>query len=325
MGIFDKRVAFKPFEYPEVIQYVDAITHSYWLHTEFNYTSDINDFHTKITQAEKTTIKNALLAISQIESSGVKPFWGDLHRHFPKSEFNAVGGTFSESEIRHSFAYAHLLEILGFNDEFTAALQEPCIQGRVDYLTKYLKNAGSDNKEFYTLTLALFSLFIENVSLFSQFLIIKSFNKEKNLFKGIDNVIQATQKEETIHALFGSYLVNLIKKENPEWFNEDFYSKIERACKKAYEAEVKIIDWIFQEGELSFLPKSVVIEFIKDRFNQSLKLIGCNVIFTVDTELLKGVEWFNVETLAETHTDFFHKTPTSYNKKSQSITSEDLF
>lgn len=324
MGIFDKRVAFRPFEYPEVIQYVDAITHSYWLHTEFNYASDINDFHTKLTDAEKITIKNALLAISQIEVS-VKSFWGDLYKHFPKPEFNAVGATFAESEVRHSFAYAHLLEILGFNDEFTSALQEPCIQGRVDYLTKYLKNAGSDNKEFYTLTLALFSLFIENVSLFSQFLIVKSFNKEKNLFKGVDNVIQATQKEETIHALFGSYMVNLIKKEQPDWFNEEFYAKIERACKKSFAAELEILNWIFKEGELSFLPKVVVEEFIKDRFNQSLELIGCKKIFSVDQELLKQVEWFNVETLAETHTDFFHKTPVSYNKKSQSITAEDLF
>lgn len=324
MNIFSKRVAFKPFEYPEVIDYVDAITHSYWLFTEFNYTSDINDFHTKITESERNAIKNCITSISQIEVN-VKSFWGDLYKHFPKPEFNAVGATFAESEVRHSRAYSHLLEILGFNDEFTLALQEPCIQGRVDYLSKYLKNASNDNKEHYTLTLTLFSLFIENVSLFSQFLIIKSFNKERNLFKGIDNVIQATQKEETIHALFGSYLVKLIRKEFPEWFNDDFYSKIERACKKAFDAELKIIDWIFENGELDFLSKDTVIEFIKDRFNKSMRLIDCDEIFEVNNEKLKDIEWFNVENIAETHTDFFSKTPTNYNKKAISITTEDLF
>lgn len=227
MSIFLKRLAFKPFEYGEVIKYVEAIQHSYWLHTEFNFSADINDFHVQVNEVERNAIKNCLTSISQIEVT-VKSFWGDLYKHFPKPEFNAVGATFAESEVRHSLAYAHLLEILGFNEDFIIALQEPSIQGRVDYLSKYLKNAGSDNKEYYTLTLALFSLFIENVSLFSQFLIVKSFNKERNLFKGIDNVIQATQKEETIHALFGSYLIKLIKKEQPEWFNEDFYTKIER-------------------------------------------------------------------------------------------------
>jgi ribonucleoside-diphosphate reductase beta chain len=324
MGIFDRRISFKPFEYPEIIKYVDAITHSYWLHSEFNYISDIQDFHTKIDDVERNAIKNCLTSISQIEVS-VKSFWGDLYKHFPKPEFNAVGATFAESEVRHSFAYAHLLEILGFNDDFVLALQEPAIQGRVEYLSKYLKNAGSDNKEYYTLTLTLFSLFIENVSLFSQFLVVKSFNKYKNIFKGIDNVIQATQKEENIHALFGAYLVKLIKKDHPEWFNEEFYEKIERACKKAYLAELKIIDWIFEKGELEFIKKELIIEFIKDRFNQSMKMIDCKELFEVDRELLKEIEWFNLENMSETHTDFFNKTPINYNKKSMSIEAEDLF
>lgn len=324
MNIFAKRASFKPFEYPEVIDFVDAINHSYWIHTEYNYSSDINDFHTRVTQNEKNVIKKTLLAISQIEVS-VKAFWGDLYKHFPKPEFNAVGATFAESEVRHSRAYAHLLEILGFNDEFTQALEEPCIKGRVEYLSKYLKNASSDDHQLYTLTLALFSLFIENCSLFSQFLIIKSFNKEKNLFKGIDNVIQATQKEETIHALLGAWLINKVKKENPKWFNEEFYETIQKACKKAYNAEMKIIEWIFEDRELDFLSYQVVDEFIKDRFNKSLEMIGAEPIFEVNKDLLKLTEWFNVENLSETHTDFFWKTPTNYLKKAQAITENDIF
>lgn len=324
MNIFAKRASFKPFEYPEVIDFVDAINHSYWIHTEYNYSSDINDFHTRVTQNEKNVIKKTLLAISQIEVS-VKAFWGDLYKHFPKPEFNAVGATFAESEVRHSRAYAHLLEILGFNDEFTQALEEPCIKGRVEYLSKYLKNASSDDHQLYTLTLALFSLFIENCSLFSQFLIIKSFNKEKNLFKGIDNVIQATQKEETIHALLGAWLINKVKKENPKWFNEEFYETIQKACKKAYNAEMKIIEWIFEDRELDFLSYQVIDEFIKDRFNKSLEMIGTEPIFEVNKDLLKLTEWFNVENLSETHTDFFWKTPTNYLKKAQAITENDIF
>lgn len=324
MSIFAKRVSFKPFEYPEVIDFVDAINHSYWIHTEYNYLSDINDFHTRISQAERDVIKKTLLAISQIEVS-VKSFWGDLHRHFPKPEFNAVGATFAESEVRHSRAYAHLLEILGFNDEFTLALEEPCIKGRVEYLSKYLKNASSDDQQLYTLTLALFSLFIENCSLFSQFLIIKSFNREKNLFKGIDNVIQATQKEETIHALLGAWIINKVKEQYPKWFNEDFYATIEKACKKAYNAEMKIIDWIFENKELDFLSIQVIDEFIKDRFNSSLEMIGAKPIFETNKDLLKLTEWFNVENLSETHTDFFWKTPTNYLKKAQAITENDIF
>ena len=137
------------------------ITHN----TEWNFVSDIQDFHVKLTAEEREVIRRALLAISQIEVS-VKSFWGKVDEKFPKPEIGAVGTSFSESEIRHFRAYSHLLEVLGLNDDFSEVLSVPAIQGRVDYLTKYLQGASDNKDEKYVLTLTLFSLFIENVSLF---------------------------------------------------------------------------------------------------------------------------------------------------------------
>lgn len=323
MSIFEKRTAFKPFQYPDILQFKDAIRHSYWIHTEWNFTSDIHDFK-KLDFAEQNAIKNALLAISQIEVS-VKKFWTLLGERFPKSEFDQVGVTFGESEVRHADAYSHLLEVLGLNNDFNMLLENPVIQGRVDYLTKYLKGASDNSNQNYTLTLTLFSIFVENVSLFSQFLVIKSFNKHKNILKDIDNVVQATQKEEAIHAKFGIELLKIIHKEYPEWFNDEFYEKLKRACKKAHDAECKIIDWIFEAGELSFLSKNTVVEFIKDRFNTSLKMIGTDPIFEVDQNELKKVQWFSDEEHADVNSDFFYKKPVTYSKKMQAFQAEDLF
>ena len=324
MSIFDKRTAFKPFEYPELAEYKNAINHSYWLVSEWNFMSDIHDFSVRLTDVQRSAIKNAMLAISQIEIS-VKKFWTKLGDRFPKAEFEQVGVTFGESEVRHADAYSHLLEVLGLNNEFDQLLENPVIQGRVDYLKKYLTGAADNRNEKYTLTLTLFSIFIENVSLFSQFVIIKSFNKHLNCLKDIDNVVQATQKEEVIHALLGVYLIKQIQKEFPEWFNEEFYAKLYRACKKAFEAECNIIDWIFEAGELDFLPKDVVKEFVKNRFNESLEMIGGQNVFEVDQEKLEQLKWFNVEILAEVNTDFFHKKPVTYSKKVKPIKAEDLF
>lgn len=324
MSIFEKRVAFKPFEYPEILEYKNAINHSYWLVSEWNFLSDIHDFSVNLNDIERNALKNALLAISQIEVS-VKKFWTKLGDRFPKSEFEQVGVTFGESEVRHADAYSHLIEVLGLNDDFNSLLENPVIQGRVEYLTKYLKGASENSNENYTLTLTLFSIFIENVSLFSQFVIIKSFNKYRNILKDIDNVVQATQKEETIHAMLGVYIIKQVQKEYPEWFNEQFYAKLYRASRKAFDAECKIIDWIFENGELSFLGKDVVKEFVKHRFNESIELIGGDKVFEVDADKLEQLKWFDDELYAEVNTDFFHKKPVTYSKKTQAITAEDLF
>jgi ribonucleoside-diphosphate reductase beta chain len=109
--IFKKRTNLKPYEYPELYEYVSAVRHSYWVHTEFNYTPDIQDFKVNINDAERHAIKHTMLAIAQIEVA-VKSFWGDIYKKMPKPEIAAVGFTFAESEVRHMDAYAHLLEIL---------------------------------------------------------------------------------------------------------------------------------------------------------------------------------------------------------------------
>ena len=323
-NIFMPRVNILPYEYPQLLEYKDAIRHSYWIDTEFNFTEDIQDFKVTLSDQECDVIKKTMLAIAQIEVN-VKTFWGDLYKRMPITEIGDVGFTFAESEVRHKDAYARLLRILGLEKEFQNVVEVPAIEGRIKYLKKYLDGTRSRDDKMYTKSVLLFSLFIEHVSLFSQFLIMMSFNKEKNVLKGISNVVEATSKEEEIHGNFGAELINIIKKENPEWFDEEFNNLIYSACKKAYDAECGILDWIFEQGELEFLSKETIQHFIMNRFNNSLKRIGMDPLFDVNTELLASTKWFDIEITATKEGDFFYKKQVDYNKKSKSITVDDLF
>ena len=322
--IFKKRLALKPYEYPELVEYVDAIRHSYWIHSEFNFTSDIHDFMVNTTDAEKNAIKNTMLAIAQVEVS-VKTFWGDIYKKIPKPEIGSVGATFAESEVRHMDAYSHLLEILGLNQDFEKIKDIPAIMSRVNYIEKAISHSQSDNPKDYSQTLLLFSLFIEHVSLFSQFLIIMSFNKHRSLFRGMSNVIEATMKEEQIHGMFGIDLMKIIKTEKPEWFDSAYEQSVLDLCQEAYTAEMHILDWIFEKGELDFMPKKTISEFIKNRFNNSLVSVGFKKLFDVDEQAVDETAWFEEEVMTTKHGDFFVKRSVNYNKRVGSITSADLF
>ena len=322
--IFRKRRNLKPYEYPQLNEYVDAIRHSYWVHTEFNFTSDIQDFKVNLTPVEKTAVTRAMLAISQIEVA-VKTFWGDIYKKMPKPEIGNVGATFAESEVRHADAYSNLIKVLGLNSEFETMMEVPAIRKRIKYLERTIANGRSlENREYFE-SIILFSMFIENVSLFSQFLVMLSFNKHKNSLKGISNAVEATSKEEDIHAKFGFDLVNTIKSENPTWWTEELQEDIVDATIDAFDAELGVIDWIFEDGDLDFLSRDETIEFVKDRFNRSLKAIGIEPIFTINERLLESTEWFDDEILTTKHTDFFNKRSINYSKKSKSITADDLF
>ena len=322
MNVFEKRINLKPYEYPEILEFVDAVRHSYWVHTEFNYSADIQDLKVNLSAQEADIIRRAMLAIAQIEVS-VKTFWSKLYDWFPKPEFQAVGVTFAESEVRHADAYSNLLELVGLNDEFKKLLEEPAIIRRVQYFNK-MDKIIKDPEDFFR-KIVLFSMFVENVSLFSQFLIMMSFNKHKSILKGISNAVEATSKEEDIHARFGFEIVNLIKKENPDWWSRETQAQLYEDTEEAMEAEMGIIDWIYGEADLDFLPRQVVKEFVKDRFNQSLKAIGLEPMFDVDIEMVKQTAWFVEETLSTKNIDFFVKRSVAYSKKTKSFTEDDLF
>jgi ribonucleoside-diphosphate reductase beta chain len=324
MGLFDKRVQYKPFEYPEVLQYTEAINKSFWVHSEVDFTADVQDFHAHLNIAEQTAIKNALLSIAQVEVA-VKSFWGNLYNHFPKPEMNGLGSTFAECEFRHSEAYSRLLEVLGYNDEFTDLMKVPVIQERINYLSQALENAKSNDKKEYTISLILFSLLIENVSLFSQFAIVLSFTRFRGLMKNVSNIIAWTSVDEQIHANAGIYLIGKVKEEYPDIFTPETVKHVEEIVKLSIETETKMLDWIFTEGELTTIKKNDLINFMKKRADDSLQQIGVSPIFNISSEDSNKMLWFEEEIYSNSLDDFFAKRPVEYTKFDKSISAHDLF
>ena len=180
-------------------------------------------------------------------------------------------------------------------------------------------------RERFVLSLVMFSLFVEHISLFGQFLIIMSFNKHRNLFKGISNAVEATSKEEEIHGRFGIALYNIIRDEHPRLFTPDFYDELQQLANHALEAERGILRWIFEDGDLDFITLDTVENYITNRYNNSLEILGINAPYLVDPKKLRETEWFDIEILSGKEHDFFYKRSTDYSKKIKQITADDLF
>jgi ribonucleoside-diphosphate reductase beta chain len=324
MGLFDKRIEYKPFEYPEVLQFTAAINKSFWVHSEVDFTADIQDFHAHLTPAEQNAVRNSLLSIAQIEVA-VKSFWGNLYNHFPKPELNGLGSTFAECEFRHSEAYSRLLEVLGYNNQFEGLLQVPVVRERIDYLSEALAHTKSADKKEYATSLILFSLLIENVSLFSQFAIILAFTRFKGLMKNVSNIIAWTSVDEQIHANAGIFLVNKLREEYPEIFTPETIDQIRSTVQKSIATEEKMLDWIFGAGEIDIVSKKNLANFMKKRADDSLIQIGMKAVFNVDPTESSKMLWFEEEVFSNSLDDFFAKRPVEYTKFDKSISAHDLF
>jgi ribonucleoside-diphosphate reductase beta chain len=322
--IFDEQISRKPDNYPWTQDFIEAMHNGFWTHREFNFSSDIQDFRVNLTEQQKQIIIRALSTIGQLEIS-VKKFWAKLGDNLPHPSLNDLGYTMAHVEVIHGDAYERLLEVLGIDDNFEKILELDIIKGRVNYLRKHLHKFHQDNKKQFIYSLILFTLFVENIALFSQFYTISYFGRFLNLLKDTNKQVEYTSREENLHAMIGIKIINTIKQEYPELFDKELEDKIIHESKEAVRYECEIIDWIVNGYGEENLNSDLLKEFIKNRLNESLDQIGYEPVFDIDQKLLSKTLWFDEQILGNNMTDFFHSRPVEYSKKALSFDIEALF
>ena len=272
LKIFDEQVVRKPNLYPWTEKFIEAMHNGFWTDKEFNFKSDLHNFKVNLTEQEREIIIRTLSAIGQIEVA-VKTFWAKLGDNLPHPALQDLGYVMANVEVIHNSAYERLISVLGLEEVFADNLKLEWIQGRVKYLKKYTHRFYKDSKKQYLYALVLFTLFVENVSLFSQFYVINWFARFKNVLKDTDQQVKYTRNEENIHALVGIKIINTIREEYPELFDKELENRVLDEAKDAFEAESKIVDWMVNGINEPGLTADILKEFIKNRINSSLLLI----------------------------------------------------
>jgi len=322
--IFNEQISRKPDYYPWTQEFMTAMHNGHWTHTEFTFSSDIQDFKVHLSDIEKDIIIRALSTIGQLEIS-VKKFWAKLGDNLPHPSINDMGYVMANIEVIHGDAYERLLEVLGIDDSFEEILQLDIVKGRVNYLRKHLHKFHSDNKKQFIYSLILFTLFVENIALFSQFYTISWFMKYKNLLKDTNKQVEYTSREENLHAQIGIKLINVLRSEYPELFDDELKKKIEYEAKEAVKYECEIIEWIVNGYNHEYLNSILLEQFIKNRMNESLVQIGYDKAFDINEQELAKTIWFDEQVLGNGKTDFFHSRPVEYSRHGQSFDEKDLF
>jgi ribonucleoside-diphosphate reductase beta chain len=321
--LFQEQISRKPDLYPWTKDFIDAIWKGFWTPDEFNFTSDYSQFKTEMNQQEKDVLVKALSAIGQIEVA-VKTFWANLGDNLPHPTIRDLGYAMGNSEVIHNMAYEKLLDVLGITDVFEKNLQNPIIKGRVEYLRKYLKKVYADDRKQYIYAITLFTLFVENVSLFSQFYIILHMNKNKAILKDTAQQVKYTRNEEMLHAQCGIKIIQTLRQEYPEMFDAELEARIAEECIESIKAESAVIDWIMGDYKEDGLSTEILVEFIKKRMVESLDAIDFNHNITYDEDLVRETTWFDEGLYGSNMVDFFQGRPVDY-ARGTGITADDLF
>ena len=322
MGLFDERIAYKPFEYPEY--YNEGWlkqAQAFWLHTEIPMTADVKDWNERLTPAEKHLVGNILLGFAQTECA-VSDYWTQkVVGWFPKHEIQQMAMMFGSQETIHAVAYSYLNETLGLED-FEAFLHEPATADRFENLVSY---EGKD-KIGIAKSLAVFSAFAEGVSLYSAFAVLYSFQL-RNLLKGIGQQMKWSVRDESLHSKMGCQLFRHMCEETPG-LQKECEKHVLAAAEIMVDLELKYIDKMFEQGDIENLKKEDLKNFIKKRANEKIVELGYNKEanhFEFDTTSASNLDWFYHLTGGVTHTDFFAIRPTDYSKANEGEDFEDIW
>ena len=325
MGLFDERIPYKPFEYPQY--YLEGWlpqAQAFWLHTEISMSGDVKDWNEKLTPSEKNLVGNILLGFAQTECA-VSDYWtGYVTQWFPKHEIKQMAMMFGSQETIHAVAYSYLNETLGL-DDFKAFLHEPSTAARFENLLLPQHTMKLSVKEIAK-SLAIFSAFAEGVSLYSAFAVLYSFQM-RNLLKGIGQQMKWSVRDESLHSKMGCTLFRQICAEYPE-VKDEVREDVITAATLMVSLEHDYIDKMFEMGDIEGIKSNDLKHFLRKRTNEKLVELGyddLNNFFNYDEEKASNLDWFYHLTGGHTHTDFFAIRSTDYSKANEGEDFENMW
>ena len=320
MGLFDARIAYKPFEYPEY--YTEGWlkqAQAFWLHTEIPMSGDLKDWNEKLTPQEKSLVGNILLGFAQTECA-VSDYWTQkVVSWFPKHEIQQMAMMFGSQETVHAVAYSYLNETLGLED-YEAFLHEPATAARFENLVGY---DGNDTMGIAR-SIAIFSAFAEGVSLYSAFAVLYSFQL-RNLLKGVGQQMKWSVRDESLHSKMGCQLFRHMCQEDKTLL-EACKDDVIAAAETMLYAEENYIDKMFEAGDVEGIKAQDLKQFIRKRLNEKINELGYEgKYFKYNEDDASQLDWFYHLTGGVTHTDFFAVRPTDYSKANEGEDYSDIW
>lgn len=307
MALMDTRDIYRPFEYPEFEEIHRKLYTSFWHPDEVSLDEDIANFKHNLTEDERTVVSRILKNFVQSEIH-IGCFWGDfVAGWFKKPEIQNVARYISGNESVHANGYDRLNESLGLA-EYASLKEDKKLYARIETLI----NKKAKKPEDILKQLFLYSVMGEGVALFSSFLILFAFTK-KNLMKGTGQIVSWSSLDESIHADVGAVLFNTMKKEYG-LINDEMKEELYAIADHTVETEMNLIDRVFEGVTIDFISKEAVKNYVNNRANKQLKKVGLVKRYTVNKELLKDTEFFDIVVFGESTLDFFAAKETGYSR-----------
>lgn len=310
--IIKERSNFRPFRYPQAFTFHQKQQKAHWIPSEVVFASDIQEYRTEFSEAEKHAVTTILKTFTRTENI-VADYWTNVvAKWFKHPEIVMMAHTFASFEAIHAEAYDRLNTELGLDSEefYLSFLENEDMKKKMNFVSAAL---SVDSVYELPLSLAAFSAFTEGVSLYSSFAILLNFQRFNKL-KNVGNILAWSTKDESLHSTAGCWLFREMISEMKlsEEDIQDLHRKVSKIAMYVYELECANIDEIFKLGEFCELTSQDMKSFIWNRIISKLNEI--NVPHSLAPRKEPVSKWFNELVDGKELVDFFEARSSQYVK-----------
>ena len=268
----------RPMRYPLFYEmYQDAIKNT-WTVDEIDFTDDIPDLDRKLDPAEKHLVSRLVAFFATGDSIVANNLVLNLYKHINAPEARMYLSRQLYEEALHVQFYLTLLDNYipdhSEREEAFAAIHNiPSIKKKADFCFKWIGsideleelNSLEDRKKFL-LNLVCFAACIEGLFFFAAFAYVY-FLRSKGLLNGLAAGTNWVFRDESCHMNFAFAVVETVRAEEPELFDEDLEERIVEMLEEAVECEYQFAEDLLGQGisGLSTVDTREYLQFVADQ------------------------------------------------------------
>ena len=295
--------------YPQAEEFCKQQESIFWTADEIAMEKDLHDLHNSLTEAEMHGVVTVLKLFTLYELHVGNEYWLDfVRKQFPRPEVQRMASLFGMFELNvHAPFYRKINEVMGLETEefYNSYVEDDVLKGRMEWIERQF-----DSKD-PLLSVAIGSI-TEGAILYSNFAFLKHFQSEgKSKLTNMTAGINFSVRDENLHSLAGAWLFRTLAEEQGE-VPEDVVKQIYRTCDQVLEHESRIIDMIFEKGDIKGITDHQMKQFIKGRLNLCLKQLGLEEAYEVEYDPI--AKWFYKNISSGQLQDFFHKQGNNYSR-----------
>lgn len=270
-----------PFKYDWAWQkYLDGCANN-WMPTEVSMQKDIEQWKgNQLTIDEKHIVETALGFFSTADTLVANNLVLAIYERITAPECRQYLLRQAFEEGMHAHAYQYCIESLGMDDSkvFNQYREVPEMAAKMSWAsqaTKALQSKESTDAEFLENLIAYYVV-VEGIFFYCGFPTVLALGRQ-NKMPGVAEQFQYILRDESMHLNFGIDVINQIKNENPELWNEHTKQRVTNLIMEGLSLELDFAKLMLPRGVIG-MNYAMIADYLKYIVNRRLMQIGLDTV-----------------------------------------------